>query len=103
TVLQILMISSLAFLPVRGVALPILMGLGKPRTPTIAFLAAGLMNLALSIALARPLGLAGVALGTAIPNVLFALVVLVIACRELQIGVGRYFAYVVPRAALGAV
>jgi O-antigen/teichoic acid export membrane protein len=102
-VLQILMISSLAFLPVRGVALPILMGLGKPRTPTIAFILAGLANLGLSIALARPLGLAGVALGTAIPNVLFAAVVLVVACRELRIGVTKYLRYVVPRAALGAI
>jgi O-antigen/teichoic acid export membrane protein len=100
-VLQILMISSFAFLPVRGVALPILMGLGKPRTPTIAFIVAGLMNLGLSIALARPLGLAGVALGTAIPNVLFAAVVLVVACRELELSVASYLRYVVPRAALG--
>jgi O-antigen/teichoic acid export membrane protein len=102
-VLQILMISSLAFLPVRGVALPILMGLGKPRTPTIAFILAGLMNLGLSIALARPLGLAGVALGTAIPNVLFAAVVVTVACRELEISVARYLRYVVPRAALGGI
>ena len=34
-VLQILMVSSLVFLPVRGVALPILMGLGKPKIPAI--------------------------------------------------------------------
>src|SRR6185295_629297 len=75
-VLQILMASSLAFLPVRGVALPILMGLGKPRTPTIAFVLAGLANLVLSLTLARPFGLAGVALGAAIPNVAFAVVML---------------------------
>src|SRR5205807_4390766 len=55
-VLQILMLSSLAFLPVRGVALPILMGLGRPRTPTIAFIIAGVANLVLSILFARPLG-----------------------------------------------
>ena len=67
------------------------------------FSAAGVLNLVLSIALARPFGLAGVALGTAIPNVLFAAVVLVVACRELGLGVGAYMAYVVPRAALGAV
>src|SRR5205814_1431989 len=67
-VLQILMVSYLVFLPVRGVALPILMGLGKPGVPTIGFLIAGLVNLGLSVALAGPLGLAGVALGTAIPN-----------------------------------
>jgi len=101
-VLQILMISYLVFLPVRGVALPILMGLGKPRLPTIGFLIAGVMNLALSILLVRPLGIAGVALGTAIPNVLFAALVLVQACRELETPVTEYLRYVFPRAALGA-
>ena len=39
----------------------------------------------------------------AVPNVLFAVVVLVAACRELGIGVSTYLRYVVPRAALGAV
>jgi len=102
-VLQILMISCFGFLPVRGVALPILMGLGKPRTPTIAFLGAGVLNLILSVVLARPFGLAGVAIGTAIPNLLFAAVVLVVACRELKIGMAAYVRYVVPRAALGAI
>src|SRR5207244_3307258 len=51
-VLEILMISCFAFLPVRGVALPILMGLGKPRIPTLAFLGAGVSNLLLSLILA---------------------------------------------------
>src|SRR5207249_360659 len=92
-VLQILMISCFVFLPVRGVALPVLMGLGKPRMPTIAFISAGVLNLVLSIVLAKPLGLAGVALGTAIPNVLFAGFVLVIACRELGIAVTGYLQY----------
>jgi O-antigen/teichoic acid export membrane protein len=101
-VLQILMVSSLLFLPVRGVALPILMGIGKPRTPTIAFLVAGALNLGLSVLLIGPLGLTGVALGTAIPNVLFALVVLTVTCRELGIAPAGYLKYVVPRAALGA-
>ena len=101
-VLQILMVSSFLFLPVRGVALPILMGLGKPKAPTIAFVAAGLLNLTLSIALARPLGLVGVALGTAIPNVLFAIYVLSITCRELDVSLSRYVWYVIPRATVGA-
>ena len=101
-VLQVLMISYLIFLPVRGVALPILMGLGKPQLPTIAFLVAGLMNLGLSILLVGPFGLAGVALGTAIPNILFAGLVLSYACRELQTPVAEYLRYVVPRAVLGA-
>jgi O-antigen/teichoic acid export membrane protein len=102
-VLMILMISCFVFLPVRGVALPVVMGLGKPRIPTIAFLASGVLNLVLSLLLARPYGLAGVAIGTAIPNVLFAAVVLVVACRELGISLARYVSYVVPRAAIGAV
>lgn len=101
-VLQILVVSGLVFLPVRGVALPILMGVGKPGLPAISFLAAGLLNLGLSVLLVRPLGLPGVALGTAIPSVLFALVVLVLACRELQIPLMGYVRYVVPRPVLGA-
>lgn len=101
-VLQILMLSSLVFLPVRGVALPVLVGVGKPAIPAFALVTAGLLNLGLSMLLARPLGLPGVALGTAIPNVLFAVFVLIVACRELKIALPRYVSYVVPRAALGA-
>jgi len=101
-VLQILMVSCLLFLPVRGVAQPILMGIGKPRNPTFMFLLAGVLNLGLSVALARPLGLSGVALGTAIPNVLFAAAVLVMACRELGVTPLAYARYVVPRATIGA-
>jgi len=78
------------------------MGLGKPVLPSLTFLGAGVLNLALSLVLARPLGLAGVALGTAIPNVLFAAVVLTLACRELGIGLFEYVRYVVPRTVLGA-
>jgi O-antigen/teichoic acid export membrane protein len=71
TVLRILVFSNLFFLPIRGVALPILMGLGKARRPTMVFLVAGLLNLLMSIAWVRPWGLAGVAWGTAIPNIAF--------------------------------
>jgi O-antigen/teichoic acid export membrane protein len=101
-VLRILMVSYLIFLPVRGVALPILMGLGKARLPTIGFLITGVMNLVLSIVLVGPLGLAGVALGTAIPNVIYAAFLFVHVCRELETPVGEYLRYVFPRAALGA-
>ena len=102
-VLQILMISYLIFLPVRGVALPMLMGLGKPKVPTIGFFIAGLVNAGLSIALVGPLGIVGVALGTAIPNVLFAVLVLSLACREVGAHISDYVRYVVPRALLGAI
>jgi O-antigen/teichoic acid export membrane protein len=102
-VLQVLMLSGFAFLPIRGVAVPILIGLGKPRTPALAFFIAGLANVALSALLAYPLGLLGVALGSAIPNALFSLFVLVVACREVQVPIGRWAQYVLPRAMLGAV
>jgi len=102
-VLQILMISNLVFLPVRGVALPILMGLGKPGVPTVGFLIAGVANLGLSVLLVRPLGLAGVALGTAIPNVLFAGLVLWQACRELETSLLACLRYVFARALLGGI
>jgi O-antigen/teichoic acid export membrane protein len=101
-VLQVLVASYLVFLPVRGVALPVLMGLGKARWPAIGFLVAGVLNLVLSLALVKPLGLTGVAIGTAIPNALFAVLVLTLACRELEMPVSRYLKYVVPRAVMGA-
>ena len=102
-VLQILMLSGFAFLPIRGVAVPILIGLGRPRLPALAFLIAGLANVTLAALLARPFGLVGIALGTAIPNGIFALVVLVVACREVHVPLGRWAEYVLPRAMIGAV
>ena len=48
----------------------ILQGMARHRLLAIAAIASGLVNLAISIALVRPLGLAGVALGTLIPTVL---------------------------------
>jgi O-antigen/teichoic acid export membrane protein len=80
-VLRILVVSFLAFLPVRGVALPILMGMGRQARPALALLVMGLANLGLSIALVGPLGLHGVAIGTAVPNVAFAVYVLAVALR----------------------
>jgi O-antigen/teichoic acid export membrane protein len=101
-VLQILMVSSFLFLPVRGVAVPVLMGLGKPKIPAVASLSAGLLNLVMSLILVVPFGLAGVAVGTAVPNMIFAVVVLAVTCRELGITVADYVRYVVPRALAGA-
>lgn len=101
-VLQVLMLSFFFYLPVRGVALPILMGLGKPAAPAIALLVMGAANLGLSIALVSSMGIFGVAIGTAIPNVLFAGAILVMACRELGVGVGEYLGYVSGRCLVGA-
>jgi O-antigen/teichoic acid export membrane protein len=101
-VLRVLTASFLFYLPIRGVALPVLLGLGKPRAPALALLAMGLLNLALSLALVHSHGILGVALGTAIPNVLFALYVLVLACRELAIPLPEFAARVVLRPLLAA-
>jgi O-antigen/teichoic acid export membrane protein len=102
SVLRILTIGGLVYLPVRGVALPILMGLGKPKQATLAYVLSGVANLVLSITLARSMGLPGVALGTTIPLIAYAATLLVLTCRELGISLSRYAAYVLPRALIGA-
>lgn len=100
--LQVLMVSFFAFLPVRGVALPLLMGLGRAKGPGLGLLAMGAANLALSLALIGPYGLVGVALGTAIPNVVFSAVFARSACGALGIEPLRYLAYGFGRPAAAA-
>jgi O-antigen/teichoic acid export membrane protein len=100
-VLRILTLSYLVFLPVRGVALPALMGLGKVGRPTVAFFAAGVANAVLSVALAPWLGLDGVAWGTTLPNIVLAFVLLRLACAELGTPVTVYLKEMLPRAAGG--
>lgn len=92
----------LLFLPIRGVASPLLMGLGRPRIPALAMLAMGIVNLAASLVLVRPLGIAGVAIGTAVPCALYAIVVAIAACRALGLEVSEYARYVLLRPSLGA-
>jgi O-antigen/teichoic acid export membrane protein len=101
-VLQILTVGAMIYLPVRGVALPVLMGLGKPKQATLAYVISGVANVGMSIALVRSMGLVGVALGTTIPLIGYAVALLVLACRELGVSVTRYATYVVPRALIGA-
>ena len=96
-VLQVLMASFLVFMPVRGVALPVLMGLGQPVRPASALVVMGVVNVIVSVALVKPLGLLGVALGTAVPNVAFSLFVAAIACKELGIRPFAFARYVVLR------
>lgn len=102
-VLQILMLGNLVFLPVRGVALPLLMGLGKPKAPAIAFLVSGVLNVLMSVVLVQRWGLDGVAVGTAVPNLLFALVVLHWAARELRVTIPEYLGYAFGRTLLASV
>jgi O-antigen/teichoic acid export membrane protein len=102
-VLQVLMLSFVVYLPVRGVALPVLMGLGNPKVPALGLLIMGLANLTISLALVERFGILGVAVGTAVPNVIFAMFILTRACVALDIDLKQYVVYVVGRAATGAV
>lgn len=103
-VLQTLVYSCVLFLPARGVALPTLMGVGDARVPALGFLVAGIANVVLSIALASAgFGLVGVALGTAFPNLAFALLLLDRALREVGLSGRAYFAHVLPRALVGMI
>lgn len=101
-VARVLMVAYLFFLPVRGVASPVLMGLGKPAAPALSLLAMGLVNLVVSLLLVRPFGIVGVAVGTAVPCVLYAAVVAYLACRELDISLVAYARHVLARPALGS-
>lgn len=102
SVLQILMIANLVFLPMRGVSLPVLVGLGRPARATVAFFIAAVVNLGLSIALVRPLGIDGVALGTAIPNIAYGIYIGTTACQALGVRVRHYATYAFGRPVLGA-
>jgi O-antigen/teichoic acid export membrane protein len=74
----------------QSVAARILYGMGTIRLfARLALVEAGL-NLALSLALVDPLGLEGVAIAVAVPNVLFCLFAIGFACRTLSVSPGDY-------------
>lgn len=101
-VLRVLLLSTAVFLPVRGIALPILMGLGKPKGAVWGLLATGLFNLVLSILWAKQYGLIGVAWGTTVPNLFYSVVLLWLVCDELKCHIWQYLRYVAMRAIVGA-
>jgi O-antigen/teichoic acid export membrane protein len=74
----------------QSVASRILYGTGKLKLFARLALVEAVMNLGLALALVGPLGLEGVALAVAVPNVLFCLVVIGYACRVLEVRVWRY-------------
>ncbi|MCA9000734.1 MAG: oligosaccharide flippase family protein [Planctomycetes bacterium] len=101
-VMQILMASFFFFLPMRGVALPVLMGIGKTRGPGYGLLAMGLSNLAISLFLVQHYGILGVAFGTVIPNVIFSVFFLWWTCKHLELSMDAYLKYVVQKSIFGA-
>lgn len=100
---QVLAASFIIFLPVRAVGLSALLGLGQARKPAIGLVVMGVCNLIISIALAKPLGVFGVALGTAVPNVVYAAWLMRELCKELEIPMGRTLVELFARIPLGLV
>ncbi len=102
-VLRILMVSLIVFLPARGVAQAVLMGIGQPAAPSIAVVVAGLLNLVLSLLWVRPYGLAGVAWGTAVPTILLGGYMIAHTCKAIGLRAGLFLRHVALRPLLGAV
>ncbi len=100
---QVLAISFIIFLPVRAVGLSALLGLGQARKPAIGLLVMGVCNLLLSVALVKPFGIFGVALGTAVPNVVYALWLMRELCREVELPMRRLMLDLMQRIPLGLV
>ena len=100
---QILMPSFAIYLTVRAVALPILLGVDRPGRAAAGLVVMGAVNLALSVAFVQTHGIIGVAVATALPNVLYAGWLLHLACRELSTSVGAYLRHVVARPVLGMI
>lgn len=67
----------------------VLRGMARHRLLAATSLGSGLANLALSIALIRPLGLAGVALGTLIPNVIETAIILPYTMRIIGVSAAK--------------
>jgi O-antigen/teichoic acid export membrane protein len=74
----------------QSVTSRILYGMGKLRLFARLALVEAAVNLGLSLLLVGPLGLEGVAVAVAVPNVLFCLFVIAYSCRVLDVSVGRY-------------
>ena len=82
----------------------VLLGTGRHRLVAFASLAESAANLALSLVLVRPLGIIGVAIGTAVPVVVVNWALLLpAACRSVDMSVWRFTWLVVGPALNGAV
>jgi len=91
----------LALAMAQSVAARVLYGMGRLRWYARAVMAEGAINLLLSMALVRPLGIEGVALGTCIPNVLNNILIMAYVCRVVGLDIGLYVrrAWILPTGA----
>ena len=99
-VLRILILSQLLFLPMRGVAMPILMAMGKARHATFAMLGMGVLTVILCLLLVKPYGLNGLAWGVSLPHIAMSGALLVLVCRELGLSVRTALARLLPLPAM---
>jgi len=77
----------------NATASTLLKGAGEHRLVAFTNVAAAVANLALSIALVKPMGLPGVAIGTLVPvGLTSTLVLFPAACRRVQLSIGRAIA-----------
>jgi O-antigen/teichoic acid export membrane protein len=82
--------ATLSFTIAQSVAARVLYGTGRIRLFARMAMVEGVANLLLSLALVRPLGIVGVAWGTAIPHVGFCLFTVIHAGRLLGVRPGEY-------------
>ena len=68
----------------------ILKGIGKHRILSFILLFEAAANLLISILLARPFGISGVAIGTAVPLVLSTIAIIIYTCRQMNISMVKY-------------
>ncbi|MEO5616416.1 MAG: oligosaccharide flippase family protein [Candidatus Eisenbacteria bacterium] len=102
-ILTILCLPTLLSLP-QSTASALLFGVSRHKGVVTLSLVNALVNLALSLWWARPLGLAGVALGTAVPLALIAgIATAVYACRALGMPLARYAWHGMGKAGLASV
>jgi O-antigen/teichoic acid export membrane protein len=88
-VLQLLLLTVIVRVG-NATASTLLKGAGQHRLVAFTNVAAAVANLALSIAIVKPLGLAGVAIGTLVPVCLASTVVVFPAgCRRVELSIGR--------------
>lgn len=100
-VLRVLMASYLVLLPIQAVATPLLLGIGEAKWITLAMLAAGALNVILSMIWIGPYGLAGMAWATFVSNVLLAICMTGLVCRAMSIPARTYITETLPLPVIG--
>lgn len=86
----VVLAAPLALSLMQAVASRILYGIGRLKGFAAVTVAEAAANLALSLALIGPLGIVGVALGTAVPTTVSAVVTILYVCRTVQLGTREY-------------